>query len=244
MKKNLIQKLSAKMYLFFAAIVVVILVVFIVLKINKVKPVSENNISSEIKTQAASAQTYTVDKSPTPLTGDKKIGLEGAPVKIFVYEDYTDKYSADLAMTLDKIYALNPNKILISLRPFIPANSLLAKQAALAVTCAGEQDKWLEMRALLFTQTKNNELAAEKFADYAKQLKLEEKDFAACLTNSEKNLKIEELAATAAEYNVLGTPTIFIGGEVIIGARPYEDYTDSNGDNIKGLASIIDSLEK
>ena len=121
---------------------------------------------------------------------------------------------------------------------------MLAQQAALAVSCAGEQDKWLEMRALLFAQTKNNELAAEKFADYARQLNLKEKDFVSCLTNSGKNLKIEELAATAADYNVLGTPTIFIGGEVIIGARPYEDYTDSNGDKIKGLASVIASLEK
>lgn len=244
MKKKLIKKFSDKIYLFFAVIIVIILVIFIVLKINKAKPVSENNFSPEIKTPAASAQTYTVDKSPELLTDDKKIGSDSAPIKIFVYEDYTDKYSADLALTLDKIYAANPDKILISLRPFIPANSLLAEQAAFAVSCAGEQDKWLEMRALLFAQTKNNELVAEKFASYAKQLNLQEKDFFSCLTNSEKNLKIEELAKTAADYNVLGTPTIFIGREVIIGARPYEDYVDSNGDKIKGLASIIASLEK
>jgi protein-disulfide isomerase len=137
-----------------------------------------------------------------------------------------------------------PVQLTIIFRPFIPKNSPLAKVSALAVDCAGDQGKWREMRALLFDRAKAENLNFSDFGKYANQLGLEEKAFSACLTNQEKSLKIEGLNAEAKGYNVLGAPTIFIGDEIILGARPYDDYVDSNGDNIEGLKTVIENKIK
>ena len=59
------------------------------------------------------------------------------------------------------------------------------------------------------------------------------------MTNQEKLAKIEELSREAEQYEVMGAPTIFIDNEMILGARPYEDYVDSNGEQVAGLKTII-----
>jgi len=137
----------------------------------------------------------------------------------------------------------SPTKLAVVVRPFLTKNSTLTKEAALAVACAGTE-KWTAMRALLFTKAKNNNLSFTEFGNYAKELGIDEKPFASCLTNQAKSAKIEKLSTEAESYNVLGAPTIFIGDEMILGARPYEDYTDSNGDNIEGLKTVIDKKLK
>ena len=43
----------------------------------------------------------------------------------------------------------------------------------------------------------------------------------------------------AANFSVYGAPTVFIGEEMIVGARPYSNFTDSNGDEIEGLKQVI-----
>lgn len=185
-------------------------------------------------------QTYAALKVPTIKDDDKIFGSKEAPVKIFVYEDSASAYSAKLADTLDKIYAEKPNDVAIIVRPFISKNYPESKEGALAIECAGDQDKWTAMRALIFTKAKNEELNYEEIDNYAQQVGLDENKFSACLTNQEKSAKIEELSLEAAGYDVIGAPTIFIGDEMILGARPYEDYVDSNGESVDGLKTIVD----
>ncbi len=239
MKKNLNTK-----YVLIVAFLFLILIVFVILRFTSKENNNEVGVLSEIETKPASAQSYTASQVISPLEGDLVYGSASVGVKLFVYEDYTNKYSAELAETLDKLYSENQSKISINLRPFIPKNSLLAKEAALAVACAGEQDKWLAMRALLFAQAKNEEVNSANFEAYASQLNLNVEAFKTCLTNPDKSLKIEKLAASATANNVLGAPTIFIGDEMILGARPYDDYTDSNGERIEGLKSIVEKKLK
>lgn len=197
-------------------------------------------VKNDVPASNAKEQAYTASKTPTIKDDDKMFGSEDAAVKIFVYEDSASAYSAKFADTLDKIYIEKPNDVAIIIRPFIAKNSVDSEIGVLAVECAGDQDKWAEMRALIFSKVKNGELNSEEFNSYAKQIGLDENEFSACLTNQEKSAKIEELILEAENYEVIGAPTIFIGNEMILGARPYEDYIDSNGENVDGLKTIID----
>ncbi len=225
------------------AAAVILIIVFVRPAKNNANPESAKLLeNSPIK--EAKAQSYATTRTPALKADDKVIGSKDAKLKIFVYEDSSSIYSAKLADTLDKLYSDMPSQLAIVVRPFTSKGSNVAKEAALGVECAGEQNKWVQMRALLFAQVKSDSLNLSDFSKYIEQLGLDAKAFLACLTNSTKSAKIEELSREAEGYNVQGAPTIFIGDEMILGARPYGDYVDSNGDSIEGLKTLIEKKIK
>lgn len=226
-------------YLVIAILVVLALVVYVLLRQttkDSGQPLQNLDIG------AAQAQTYAASQVPTLEKEDNIFGSSRASLKIFVYEDYSDLYSARLADSLDKARADFGDELAVIVRPYISKISALSAPAAQAVSCAGEEGKWVEMRALLFAQSKTSRLALANFSAYAQQIGLDEGEFQICLTNREKSEKIEQAAQEAAQYGILGAPTIFVGSEMILGARPYENYVDSNGDQIEGLKTVISRL--
>jgi len=233
-----------KKYLLLAAVAVIILITAIVLRFSQDQEIIPEKQIENINIKEAQAQTYVASQAPTLKDDDKVFGSLDAPLKIFVYEDYADLYSANLADTLEKIYQENKQQVAIIVRPFIQENSLLSKSAAQALACAAEKGNWKEMRALLFTNVKNNQLSVDSFNAYARSLDLNENDFTTCLTNFQKSEKIEQLVLAAKKYSVLGAPTMFVNDEMILGARPYEDYIDSNGDKIEGLKTVVGRMIK
>ncbi len=226
-------------YLAVAAAVVIIIVLALVSR-----PKEVGTLKSPLAvTGDAQAGSFIVSNYPSIKPEDKIFGSAEAALKIFVYEDYTSSYSAKLADTLDKVKADNGDKVAIVIRPFFK-NSPLAGQAQTAVDCAGEQKKWMEMRALLLAQAKIKQLSAANFSAYGEQIGLNAGDFGNCLTKNEKSVKIEQLVQEAESYSVQGAPTMFIGEEVILGARPYDDFIDSNGDRIEGLNAVVSRMMK
>jgi protein-disulfide isomerase len=171
---------------------------------------------------------------------DNIIGNQTAPLTIFVYEDYASPYSAELATTLKRIISESSDKLAVVIRPFVTVGSNISREGALALMCAADADKFAEMRDLILAAAQEGSLLAGGFGPYATQLGLDETAFNACLTNEEKSVKLEAVIAEADKNLVLGAPTIFVGNEMIIGARPYSDFVDSNDDAIEGLRAVID----
>ena len=236
MKNLKIDKNKGLLLIFFLMIVVAL---FLMIS-SFFKDSQEEEILAKQNIPASGAEyAYAASKSPTLREDDKIFGSKEAPVKIFVYEDNASIFSAQLADTLDRIYIEEAKKVAIIIRPFISQNSVDSLEAALAIDCAADQGKWVGMRALIFSKVKNEELDFGKLNDYAKQIGLNENKFFTCLTNQEKLAKIEELSREAEQHEVMGAPTIFIDNEMILGARPYEDYVDSNGEQVAGLKTII-----
>lgn len=188
----------------------------------------------------AKAQSYLAEKNPEVRETDRVFGSLKALVPIIVYEDYSNLYSATLADTLEKIWQEYGEQVAIIVRPYVSADSLLSEPSSLALDCAQAEGKWKEMRALLFTQVKNQQLQKESLGAYAKQLGLDEGKFLACLTNPQKSERIEQARVELKDYNILGAPTLFVIDEMVLGARPYEDYQDSSGDEIEGLKGLVE----
>lgn len=231
-----------KKYLISIIIVVIVLLAALILKITKNKAADLVPAAKNISAKEVQAQSYLAGKTPALNKDDMIFGSSEAVLKIFAYEDYSNLYSANLADTLERLRQENNGRLAIVVRPYILESSPLSKIAAQVMICAREQEKWKEMRALLFANVKNRQLNASDFLIYAKNAGLKEKDFATCLTNVEKSGKIEQAQQEAETYGVLGAPTMFIGEELILGARPYDDYTDSSGDQIEGLGGLIKRL--
>ena len=201
--------------------------------------VPDIEVLGEQDEREAMPQSYALNgRRPEINSEDVIIGSPTAPLKIFVYEDYSDVYSARLASTFEKIEAEHYGRLVFVFRPYAAATEL-ARVSALAVDCSLEQDKWKEMRALLFARAESGGLSKENLDSYADQIGLDKQAFDNCLTKKEKSEKIEQDALLAASYGVIGTPTSFIGDEVVLGARPYEDFTDSSGDRIEGLKAMV-----
>ena len=234
------MKTNKKFLIIGAILIIIIIIAAFVFTKNSASIINNDNPQIGTSINGPIPQSYAASKVPEVREGDKIFGSYDAPLKIFVYEDYLNAYSAVLADTLDKIKAETGDKIAIITRPYIINNSSSASLAVAAINCAGEQGKWKEMRALLFIRAKSQPVGTADFNSYAQQLSLNENNFQICLTNEKKSGKIEQAMAEAKDYAVSGAPTIFIGSEMILGARPYADFVDSNGDKIEGLKTVID----
>ena len=172
--------------------------------------------------------------------GDLLVGAGGTDLKIFVYEDYSNPLSAELAVTLDQIMRESVGKITLVSRPFVLADSVISKEAALAVSCAEVEGRGQDMRVLLLSAATNGEITEGISYVKAGELQLNQDEFSTCLTNEEKSVKLEGAVSVARANLIIGAPTLLIGNEMIIGARPYSDFVDSNGDTIEGLKAVVE----
>ena len=66
--------------------------------------------------------------------------------------------------------------------------------------------------------------AAEAFTRYAKNIKLDTNKFSSCLSTGKYAQKIQDDLTEGNRVGVSGTPTIFVNGEMIVGAQPYENF--------------------
>ncbi len=240
------DKKLAKPVLYAGAAVVVLIAVIIAIfgQGGKQEPAAEISLA-ELKEfvpiEGARANSYQTMSAVTDMMeGDLLVDAEGTDLKIFVYEDYASSLSAELAGILNQIVRESAGKITLVSRPFILAGSTISKEAALAVNCAQDLGKGAEMRVLLLSAAANGEITEGTVYAKAGELQLNQEDFAVCLTNEEKSVKLEGLMSAAKANLIIGAPTLLVGDEMIIGARPYSDFVDSNGDAIEGLKAVIE----
>jgi len=188
---------------------------------------------------AAKADSFAPSNMPTISVDEKIIGNFKAPIKILVYEDYSDIFSADNAEVLKKVETEFGNQVVIIVRPFALREKPAGIESAMAVECAFEQGKWQEMRTNIFAAVKTNSLSSELIKSSAIQIGLDETEFNNCLTDTEKQGIMLRVTSDAKQFSVYGTPTTFVNNELIVGARPYEDYLDEFDKKVEGFKSLV-----
>jgi len=238
------KKFTKNVYLISIVIIILVAAAVLILRTNIQKIAEINKLEDSLENLKASTkiQSYSSEKIPVLQSEDKIFGSPDAKVKIFVYEDYSNIYSANLADILskanDEFNADSNNNLAFIFRPYLRSPESLS--AAIAVDCAGAQGKWLEMRNLLFDHAKNGQSVIADLNSDSQKIGLDSDSFNSCLTNEQKSGKIEQLSSDPLEETIQGAPTMFIGSEMVLGARPYEEYVDSNGDKIEGLKQVIE----
>lgn len=68
--------------------------------------------------------------------------------------------------------------------------------------------------------------ASSAFTQYAKKLRMNTKQFQACLTSGKYAKNVEKDYQTGQQVQVNATPTFFINGQVLVGAQPYTVLRD------------------
>lgn len=184
---------------------------------------------------------FFASSSPSPDTivpSDVQDGPQDG-LSIVVYEDYSDPFSRQLESSLSQAESDFSGRIRLAFRPLNIRNSQVSTMAALAIACANEQNQAKPFRAKVLSASAT-ELVSPDFNSWAKDLGMDQVLFENCLNNEEKKERIEKSFTQVKDKGILGSPTIFINGKRVDGARPYEQFTDSNGDKVDGLKQLIE----
>ena len=158
-----------------------------------------------------------VAHDPARLRGEAK-----APVMIVEFSDYQCPYCHQAEPTVKQVLAKYGDKVSLSYRDFpLSAIHPQAMIAAEASRCALEQGKFWEYHDQLFIASK---LEKDDLIGYARNLKLDDKQFESCLTSEKYKADIDKDTAAGRHAGVNGTPGFFINGIFLSGAQGQEAF--------------------
>jgi protein-disulfide isomerase len=154
-------------------------------------------------------------RADDPVRGNPK-----AKVTVVLFSDFQCPFCARVGPTLEQLEKEYGDKVRIAWKHqplgFHP-NALPAAEAAEA---AREQGKFWPMHDRLFAAQR--ELSPDTYRRLAKELGLDLKRFEASLQSGRARARIQEDQAIASRVGAGGTPTMFVNGERVVGAVPYE----------------------
>jgi len=143
-------------------------------------------------------------------------------VTIIEFSDYQCPYCRQVEPTVKDLLAKYGDKVSFSYRDFpLTAIHNQAMIAAEASRCAEEQGKFWEYHDQLFAAPK---LDKDTLIEYARNLKLDDKQFSACLTGEKYKPEIQKDLDEGSKAGVTGTPGFFISGIALSGAQGQDAF--------------------
>jgi protein-disulfide isomerase len=147
-------------------------------------------------------------------------GNKAAPVTIVLFSDFQCPYCSKVEPTLKQVLATYGDKVRVAWKhqplPFHPN----AAPAAEAAEAAREQGKFWEMHDALFQNQQS--LSPETYERLARQIGLNVSAFKASIASGRNRARIAQDQQLAGRIGANGTPTMFVNGEKVEGAVPFE----------------------
>lgn len=165
--------------------------------------------------------------------GAEMLGRPDAPVTLLEFTDYQCPYCKRFVdQTLPELTRkyIDTGKLRFVSLDMPLSFHPQAMQAARAARCAGESDRFWDMRALLFANSKS--LDRDDLVRYAAQLGLPAPAFAECLDSNRHDAAIDRAQQAARTAGFSGTPSFvlgrtadgFVDGTAVIGAKPLAEF--------------------
>jgi len=150
------------------------------------------------------------------------LGKEDAEITIVEFSDFQCPYCKRVVPTMKEVLKKNEGKVRLSFRhnplPF-HKRAMPASKAALA---AGEQGKFWEMHDELFNNQKD--LSDANILKIAKGLGLNMSEFKKDFKGTKFDAQIQEDMKIAKANGATGTPSFFVNGVFVRGARPAQYF--------------------
>ena len=150
------------------------------------------------------------------------LGNEDAPVSVIVFMDYQCGFCKILDQTLNKLMALYPQKIRIGIMhsPIkMRAEGILMAEAAL---CANKVGKFGQTHKWLLSY--QGKVTIENIVTSASKLGIDSDYLKDTLENHSFRSKVEVSKKEGERLGIKGTPTAFVNGIRVIGARSIEVF--------------------
>lgn len=158
-----------------------------------------------------------VDADDDPWTGAAE-----APITIIEFSDFQCPYCRRSVPILKELLAKYPGQLKLVYRDFPGPNHQLALSAAEAAQCAAEQGRFWEYHDALFTR--QTPTAEWNFSTLAEDLGLAQSPFNACMKENRYREEVLKDLRDGLKLGVTSTPTFFINGRPLVGARPLSDF--------------------
>jgi protein-disulfide isomerase len=150
-------------------------------------------------------------------------GNPNAPVTIVEFSDFQCPFCRTAEPTIKEVLEKYKDKVRFSYRDFpIERIHPLAKQAAEASRCAGEQGKFWEYHDLLYAN--QTRLDQTGLAEHARMIGLDMDQFSACLSSDKFKAAVDSDFQAGIRAGVSGTPAFYIQGVFLSGAQPVSAF--------------------
>ena len=159
---------------------------------------------------------------------DPAKGPAKAPITIVEFSDYQCPYCSRAETTVTDVLKKYGDKIRLVYRDYPLSFHQNANVAAQASECADEQGKFWEMHGAMFAN--QSKLAATDLVETAGTIGVDKDKFKACLDSGKYKDEVQKDFEDGQKAGVTGTPTFFINGIPMVGAR-----------DVNSFAEIIDS---
>lgn len=171
---------------------------------------------------AARTNTIEVSEDDDAFKGDPN-----APVTIIEFSDFECPFCASFHRnTLPQIEEkyINTGKVKLVYRDFPFSFHPNAQKAAEAAECAADQGKFWEMHDIIFENQKAIDI--DNLKQYAVSIEINNVLFNDCLDSNRYSEEVKKDFSDGSDAGVTGTPTFFINGERLVGAQPFEIFTE------------------
>ena len=157
--------------------------------------------------------------------GHPSRGPEKAPITIVEFADFECPYCGALYPTLKQVEKNYADKVRLVYRQFPLTNvHPHAQKAAEASLCANEQKHFWEFYDSMFSDQAHLEVA--DFKKRAQAMGLNTTAFNTCLDSGKQAEAIQKERDEARKAGVSSTPSLFINGRLMVGARSYADIRE------------------
>ena len=153
---------------------------------------------------------------------DPWAGTAGAPVTIIEFSDFECPYCKRTVPILKELLERYPGKLKLVYRDFPGPNHQQALPAAEAAQCAAEQNRFWDYHDALFTR--QAQAGRWNFSALAQDLGLHASLFEACMKGNRYREEVLQDLQDGLKLGITSTPTFFINGRPLIGARPLADF--------------------
>jgi protein-disulfide isomerase len=187
---------------------------------------------SEVSAVLGDARRYKVDAEGRPC-----IGPADATVTVVEYEDFACPFTRRAEAVVQKLMAAHPTDMRICFRhePIAREYSMLAAQASEEVFIEKGAQAFYELRADLLREN----LSKEKVLDLAQKHGADQDELATAIGNGRHADVVKRDQSLLLRTGHHGTPTFFINGRIIGGARHYEEFADVVDDEVRRGQELV-----
>lgn len=152
------------------------------------------------------------------------VGPAAAPVTIVGFLDYQCPYCHRAQAVVDQVLEQYQGKVRLVHQDFLLGRPR-SLPAARAARCAGEQGRFWEYHRDLLNRP--GDMSDDDLRSRAASLRLDGTSFAACLGSDRHDAAIQKAVDDGHALGITGTPTFFVNGRRLVGARPIEDFREA-----------------
>lgn len=160
---------------------------------------------------------YAVTVGDAPYKGPKD-----APITVVMFQDFQCPFSKRSQSTIKQLMEKYPNQIKLAFKHFPLGFHKQAVIAAEASMAAEAQGKFWEMHDKIFTNQR--QINIDNLKSYAQELNLDMKKFNQDLESHRFKNIVDKDMNIGKGVGVRGTPTFFINGKKLVGAKPLTTF--------------------